>query len=100
MKAHLYIFTTIYHNVSNQSETQNDDAEDDRGGADVFGNVRRLIITRVLVRREISVNALIVQRRQQFYVLAGTRKVLVFNMREVEQKLGHFEQGVVGARFG
>lgn len=79
-------FIRLYHNVSNQSEAEDDDTEHDRGGTNVVGNVRRrVIIARVLVRREISESALIVQRRQQLYVLTGTRKVRVSSMREVQQ---------------
>lgn len=78
-----FIFTAIYHNVSNQSKAQNNDAENYRGGSNVIRNLR-LIIARVWVRREISMNATIVQRRQQFYVLVGTRKVHISYMAEKE----------------
>lgn len=53
------IFTTIYHNVSNQSQAQNENTHNHRGGANVFGK-EWLIIAGVLVRREISMNAIIV----------------------------------------
>lgn len=69
-----YIFTTLYHNVSNQSDTEDDDTEHNWGRTNVVGYVR-LIISDVLVHREVSMNATVAQRRQQLYVLTGTRKV-------------------------
>lgn len=51
----------------------------------------RLVIGSVMVDREIAMNVgAAVERRQQLYVLTGTRKVHIFNMCKIDKKFGNF----------
>lgn len=48
----------------------------------------RFITADVEVHSEVSMNATVVQRGQEFYVLAGTRKVHI--LRNIEEEFGRF----------
>jgi hypothetical protein len=86
----------IYHNISNQAEAEDEDAADDRRGANVFGNVRLEARARdIVIQREVAMARVGVRRRQQFNVFADGR----FAEREICEKLRRLVHHLTGEAF-